>query len=158
MAAFALTYTVSQSASGQTITMTDHSFVNPSDQGYTRADFTRAFILTDFAGDPLQTITLDPTEDVATYDITEDQYINIVLNYTGVANYTLMHSYPFMRITANKLQKALKNGCCGSKSKSNALNEAVNFIIAAQFAAPTDSPVVFKTDLDAANKFLDTIV
>lgn len=158
MSAFSQSFNSTQSATGTLVTMTDTSFTNPNDQGYVRSDFTRAFILTDFAGTLLEVITLDPTEDIATYELTEDKYINITLNYTGIADYSLTQSYPFMRITANKLQNALKGGCCSGKSKSNALNEAVNFIIAAEFAAPTTDAAAFQIDLDAANKFLDTIV
>jgi hypothetical protein len=63
-----------------------------------------------------------------------------------------------MRITANKLQNALKNGCCLGAAKLNALNEATNFIIAAQFAAPTTDHAAFQTNINSANLFLDTIV
>lgn len=158
MAAFQIIFEATQSASGQVITMQDSSDYSTNTEGYVRSDFTRQFVLTDYAGDVLDTITLDDTTDIATYELTTDLYISIELSLTGIATYSLTQDYPFMRITATKLQTALQSGCCSGKTKSKALNEAVNFIVAAQFAAPTTDHSAFQNNIAAANLFLDTIV
>lgn len=159
MAVFAAAFTATQSSTGLVITITDTSNYSTNDQGYTMSDFTtREFILTDYAGAALETIPIPDGETVVTYDITSDEWINITLNLAGVASYTKYQRYPFDRITINKLEEALIQGCCQSaKNKSN-LCMANAFINGAQYVAPLGNASKFNQNITAANSYLDLIV
>jgi len=153
---FGIAFSGTQSADGKVFELVDESNYGTL---YDLSDFSsRYFVVRDYLDNILATLPLVDEQLIAKYNVPKDQYIKATLYLEGVNSYELTHEYPLDRITATKYQKALQGGCGCNKSKSQALQQATEFLIGAQYAAPTENHAIFQSNIDTANTFLDTIV
>lgn len=156
MAAFAEEFSATISSSGKIITIVDQSNWDDNDENYNRSDFVRTFLLTDYAGQELDSITLPVDSDTTTYEITKDLWVNVLFSIVGAETFTKLQSYGFDRIYVNKLQTALlSNGCCGNKSSQNNINTSVSFWQAALGIEQSGNSASYQQDLDSANSFIN---
>ena len=158
MATFAQSFKASVSADGKTVTITDLS--NWTESSLLRANFVRAFLLTDANGQTLITITLPVDSDVATYSLTKDMWINFLFTITGASNYSLLLRYYFDRILGDKFQEALMEyatscGCADQEALN--IDKSCSFWFGAIQIAPVANSTGVQVDLDAANAFIDLV-
>ena len=156
---FAALASASQSSDGFTITLTDTSnYGAQSIEGYTPANFTRAFVLVDAYNNVLATLPINnPTLQIQ-YAVTQSQWINMQLQLTGlngVPNYTSpIYGLPLDRITKNMYRAILKAGCCGGKFEQQQLLNADNYFTGAAIEALAGNGAGFNNDINAATAWL----
>lgn len=162
MANFEASFSITSSADGKLLTVSDTSAYIVNDQGLTIADFlSRIVTILDSAGTLVATIDLG-TELTVTYVIEADIWANATLTLTGldlVATYTKNLIFPFDRITKNLYREVLaENGCgCTNKQADYALMKGDIFFRGVEIAAPAGEGIEWQSNLDSAYKFLDAV-
>lgn len=155
-------FTITSSADGKTLTVTDTSNYTTNDEGLVIADFaSRVVTIVDSAGTAVTTIDLASSL-TATYATEVDLWANATLTLTGsgeVATYTKNLIFPMSRITKNKYREVLaENGCgCHNKNVDYALMKADIFFRGAEIAEPAGEGIEWQTDIDSAYAFLDAV-
>lgn len=160
MAAFAPSTTATQSSDGLTTTFTDTSpyGVGENDENYVKADFTtNTIVITDANGAVLDTLNF-LTSDTVEYTQTADTWFTTTRTLAGIASYTKVQKFPLKRITINKLEDALEEGCCVSKQNAEYLCKADAFIAGADYAEIVGNARKWQDNVDAANAYLDLIL
>lgn len=152
MAQFAIAFTATQSSDGKTITLTDTSNW-PGDENYNKANFVRTFTLRDAYGATLDTIVLDPTEDVATYTLNTNKWIAITFTIDGSVDFSKLQEYPFGRLFELAYIDAVKLGC-GCSHGNTDLCDVDAFYSVAQMAVPVGDGQAYQENIDAAYSLL----
>lgn len=161
MAAFTQSFTATESLDGLTITYYDTSNWGNNDSGYQKANFTRSFIGYDAYGTELFNVILSTTDDSFELSKTTNLWIETTFNIEGAVDFALTQKEGFDRLLVNKFQTATLENCCdgcGSKKSKSTLCEAVTFIKGADYAKPTGNGIKWQENINAADKFLNTIV
>lgn len=159
MAAFAIDFEVTSNSEGTLLTLEDLSNWQSNDEGYIRADFVRTFIITDSAGQPVDTLELPIDSDTITFVLDADARLNFLFSIVGVVTFTKLEKYTFDRQYVNKLQTALMQyGCCDSGTDIQNINTSVSFDFGAWAITPTDNDTGVASNLLIANKFIDLVV
>lgn len=163
MAVFKQSFSATESLDGLTITYYDTSNwgIGNNDQNYEKADFERTFVGLDPYGDEIFNVTLATTADSFEVSKTTNLWISTTYTATGIALYTLNQEQGFDRLLANKFQQATLQNCCkgcnGKKNKSS-LCEALLFIKGADYSNSAGNGVQWQENINAADKFLNTIL
>lgn len=159
MGAFALVVTGVQSGDGKIVAITDGSDYTNNDQGYLPSDFVRNFIITDYLGNLLTTISLDSTQLTATYNVPNNTnpWLQIQETAVGPANYTDTVKLPADRNYQLAFIDVIKGNCGCSCRGDNTLCEVDAFYAGAAYAIPIGDPVSYQTNIDAAYKLVTSI-
>ena len=153
--AVVVSFTSQQNSTGETVTFTDTSTYTAPD---VIGDYVRSFVLTDSAGESLDTVAIPTGELTVDYALDKDRWINVTLNAVGSTTHTETVGHYFFRNTANKLIEANNAGCCTSKTDKENICMALRFIKGFEYAAPIGNAVAYQTNIDSANLYLDLVV
>jgi hypothetical protein len=154
MAAFAPSFTAVQSSDGTLITITDTSpWGGVSDENYPITGAVRSFELTDSVGDVIETIDLDPTQLVGTYEISTNKWIQINFVNTGTPAFNIVHKFAFYRIFQLAYMELLKKAC-GCKARGIDICSVDAFLEGALMAEPIGNGVAFQDNIDSAYAYL----
>lgn len=158
MAAFALSFSASQSSDGKVVTIVDISpwGAGNNSENYTESQFVRTLVLTDAFNSAITTITLNTGINSATYNVPvkTNPWINITYNAVGPQTYTLIQKYPFQRIFELAYLQVIKTNCgCGCIG-DNKLCQVDALFIGAEFAVPVGDAGNYQDNIDSAYKLL----
>jgi hypothetical protein len=161
MASFVPKFSLTESADGTLVTVTQQSFDISNDQGYVKSNFTtNKIVVKDVYGNTLATLDfVNDSDNVRTFTKTKDYLLIASLTLAGIASYSLTWEYPTHRITATKLNEAILNGhCCNTKSNSHLSNISlfINGYMSDRFLA--GKQVSYQQNIDNANTYLDLLV
>jgi hypothetical protein len=158
MAAFQPSVSLSQSADGGTITITDTSNYASNTDGVTINNIvSRTDVITDGNGDAVATVTFTPGQLTATTTITQDYYLSNALSFvipgpstrTGTDNYLAANFYlNAAREVSRKLRCCSCNNLCTASVKADlCYNEALT---ATLFGVPSEA----EDAIEAANALI----
>lgn len=152
--------TLSQNASGDTVTVTDVSNYSTNTESITLNNIIlRQDVVADGLGNLLITVTFPAGQLTTTFTITKDYYLNNALSFTipgpivrtGTDNYLAANYYlNAAREVSRKLRCCNCNNLCNSAVKANlAYNEAIT---ATQFNIPSEAQYA----IDDANALINS--
>lgn len=155
---FVPSVTLSQSASGDTVTVTDTSPYSTNTDGVTLGNIIlRQDVVTDGLGNLINTVTFPAGELTTTFTITKDYYLNNALSFTivgptiktGTDNYLAANFYNnATREVSRKLRCCNCSHLCNSAVKADlAYNEALT---ATMFNVPSEA----QNAIDDANSLI----
>lgn len=156
MSAFALAFTANQSSDGKVVTITDISNWIGNAESYNITDFTRQFILTNYLGDAIVTLTMIGSALTITWNVpaNTNPWVNIQYSAVGPVTKTLTQKYPFQRNYELAYIDAIKGscGCCSGKNPDICQIDA--FYQGAAFAVPVGDQVNYQDDINSAYALL----
>lgn len=159
MATFTAQASVVQSADGLTLTLKDDSLYGDlSEQDYTTANFTRAFVLTNADTTPIATVPITGSALTVPYSITVDQWIIIQLVLTGIdptPNFDVTVQFGADRITKNLFRTLLQQGCCPNHVIDKRLELADQYLEGASIEQLAGNGAGFNTDIASASSYLN---